>query len=159
MTSVKVDLDNACPGHWIPSVTMMEKWLSAASHKLPGHPRPARIGIRIVDETGSAALNRNFRGKDYPTNVLSFICDLPALVSDTLKRVPLGDLAICAPIVDAEASNQGKSQEAHWAHLLTHGFLHLHGFTHDTAPHAEAMESLEIRVLEELGFPNPYLIN
>lgn len=159
MNSVKVELDNGCPEHWIPQASDMEAWLTAASRQLARPGKPVTLSIRVVDEAESAALNRDYRGKDSPTNVLSFSCDLPDQVIDSLERLPLGDLAICAPVVLEEASAQGKSREAHWAHLLTHGFLHLHGYQHETPEEAKAMESLETIVLETLGFSNPYLIN
>jgi probable rRNA maturation factor len=159
VNSVKVELDNGCPDHWVPQASDMETWLTAASRQLARPGKPLFLSIRVVDEAESAALNRDYRGKDSPTNVLSFSCELPDQVLDSLARLPLGDLAICAPVVLAEASAQGKSREAHWAHLLTHGFLHLHGYRHETPEEAEAMESLETDVLKTLGFPNPYLIN
>ena len=76
---------------------------------------------------------------------------------ESLDRVPLGDLAICAPVLDREAKLQGKTLESHWAHLLTHGFLHLNGYQHDTDDQAEIMETVEIAILNSLGFPDPYV--
>lgn len=157
--AVRVELDNDCPGHWAPEISDMERWLNQASASLAGQPQPASVSVRIIDRTESASLNCRYRGKDQPTNVLSFSCQLPDEVTGTLDKLPLGDLAICAPVVDSEAKLQGKSLESHWAHLLTHGFLHLNGFQHDTDEEAEAMEAIEIAILASLGFPNPYVPN
>jgi probable rRNA maturation factor len=114
---------------------------------------PKRFGeltIRIVDETESHALNRHYRGKDKPTNVLSFQGD-PAL-----RKHVLGDLVICAPVVAREAVEQNKTPREHWAHLVVHGCLHLQGYDHEQESEAKVMEAREIRILERLGFENPY---
>ena len=105
----------------------------------------------------SQALNREYRGKDKPTNVLSFPSELPEEVLDSLPREPLGDIIICVPVVFAEAAEQGKAARDHWAHLTVHGVLHLLGFDHIEDDEAEEMEGLEIRVLAGLGIANPYL--
>jgi len=156
---VKVELDNDCPGHWVPEIGDMEKWLNQASASLVDQPPSVSISVRIVDEPESASLNSRYRGKNQPTNVLSFSCALPDQVAGALDIVPLGDLAICAPVVDSEAKSQGKSLESHWAHLLTHGFLHLNGYQHDSDNEAETMEAIEIAILKTLGYPNPYVAN
>lgn len=114
--------------------------------------KPAVVNLRIVDEAEAWALNREWRGKDSATNVLSFPADMP-LVGGT--RV-LGDVVLCAPVIEQEASEQGKSLEAHWAHLVVHGLLHLLGFDHITGELARQMESREIELLVGLGFSNPY---
>jgi len=108
--------------------------------------------IRLVDETEGARLNADYRGKNYPTNVLSFPFEVPPGIPNT----HLGDLVICAPVVVGEAVAQGISVEAHWAHLTVHGVLHLLGYDHLEDDEAERMEAEEIRILETLGFPNPY---
>ncbi len=111
------------------------------------------VTLRIVDETESAALNSQYRDKDYATNVLSFTYDIPAEVEINL----LGDLVICAPVVQREADEQGKTAQAHWAHMIIHGMLHLLGFDHLNDRDAQNMEQHEIAILAELGFSNPYL--
>ena len=156
---VKVELENDCPEHWVPPIDDMEKWLNKASARLSDQPPSASISVRIVDKTESARLNSHYRDKEHPTNVLSFSCELPEQVCESLGTVPLGDLAICASLVDSEAQQQGKSLESHWAHLLTHGFLHLNGYQHDTDNAAETMEAVEIAILKSLGFQNPYVAN
>ncbi len=110
------------------------------------------LTLRIVDETESAALNHQYRDKDYATNVLSFTYDIPAEVEIEL----LGDLVICAPVVQREAAEQGKPEQAHWAHMIIHGLLHLLGFDHLKDEDAERMEQHEMAILAELGFPDPY---
>jgi probable rRNA maturation factor len=132
----------------IPTEEQMQQWLSAALAEKPG----AVLTVRIVDEAESAALNEQFRGKIGPTNVLSFPADLPAEVDLPL----LGDIVICAPLVHSEASAQNKPLQAHWAHLLVHGTLHLLGFDHLQDEEAKQMEALEVRLLDQLGFADPY---
>ena len=113
----------------------------------------AHIGVRIVDENESQNLNHQYRGKNKPTNVLSFPMELPEDIEESI----LGDLVVCAPIVAAEAAEQNKSSEEHWAHMVIHGVLHLQGFDHLTDEQADEMEILEIKYLEELGYKNPYI--
>lgn len=108
----------------------------------------ACITLRIVGESEARALNRDYRGKDYATNVLTFVLD------EGPPRA--GDLALCAPVVSREARNQGKDVTAHYAHLTVHGVLHLQGFDHEREADAVAMETLETRILRRLGFPDPY---
>ena len=107
--------------------------------------------IRIVQEAESLALNSKFRGIDRPTNVLAFPGD-----NDHLDYDFLGDLVICAPVVLSEARQQQKSWSAHWAHMVVHGMLHLQGYDHDKESAALQMEALEIRILNTLGYTNPY---
>jgi probable rRNA maturation factor len=114
--------------------------------------KPAELAIRIVDADEGRALNRDYRGKDYATNVLSFPAELPPGVQLPL----LGDLAICAPVVQREALEQGKREKDHWAHLTVHGVLHLLGYDHLADDEAETMEALERRILAGLSIANPY---
>ncbi|BBR56008.1 MULTISPECIES: rRNA maturation RNase YbeY [Pseudomonas] len=113
----------------------------------------SEMTIRLVDEPEGRELNHTYRHKDYATNVLSFPADVP----DDLLDIPLlGDLVICVPVVEREATEQGKSLEAHWAHLVIHGCLHLLGYDHIEDDEAEEMEALERTLLAELGHPDPY---
>jgi len=114
------------------------------------------LDIRVVSEMESQALNRDYRGKDKPTNVLSFPAELPPELVAELDDVPLGDLAICAEVVAREALEQGKPLLAHWAHMTVHGVLHLLGHDHIEEADAARMEPLEIAILAELGWDNPY---
>lgn len=113
----------------------------------------SELTIRLVDETEGRELNHTWRHKDYATNVLSFPADVP----DDMLDIPLlGDLVICAPVIAREAQEQGKAPDAHWAHMVIHGCLHLLGYDHIDDEEAEEMEALERTLLEELGFPDPY---
>lgn len=132
----------------LPSDTQFELWVRTALRDLEA----AELTIRIVDREESRKFNRQYRGKDAPTNVLSFPADLPAEVEVNL----LGDILICAPLVAQEAREQGKLEQAHWAHLTIHGVLHLLGHDHQETADAEIMEGIEIALLEALGIANPY---
>lgn len=127
----------------------MRHWASAA---LRDESTSVELSLRIVDEQESAALNQQYRGKAGATNVLSFPFD--AVTPEPLPI--LGDIVICAPVVNREAIEQDKSAEAHWAHMCVHGVLHLLGYDHVGDHDAEVMEALEISILQELGFSSPY---
>jgi probable rRNA maturation factor len=129
----------------------------AASEGRPGRrrgavPVPAQLCVRIVGPAASRRLNRGYRGKDKPTNVLSF----PAARIERDLEGSLGDLVICAPVVAAEARAQHKAPAAHWAHMVVHGVLHLHGYGHETARQARVMEGLEVEILRGFGYQDPY---
>lgn len=116
------------------------------------------MGIACVDVAESHKLNLEYRGKDKPTNVLSFMSEIPDEVLPMLDAVPLGDLVICIPVVLQEAAEQQKTVLNHFTHLLVHGVLHLAGYDHETSDEdAEEMEALEIEILAKLGIDNPYL--
>jgi probable rRNA maturation factor len=144
---IYVELQNASTSPALPSEQQFSHWAIAATRK-----ENAEIAIRVVDEEESADLNGQFRGKAGPTNVLSFPFQAPPGIATDI----LGDLLICAPVVEREASEQGKSLQAHWAHMVVHGVLHLQGYDHIDENEAVIMESEEIAILNELGFPNPY---
>ena len=115
------------------------------------------IGIACVDNAESHQLNLEYRGKDKPTNVLSFPSDLPDEMAAILDSFPIGDLVICIPVVLQEAIEQEKTPIEHFTHMLVHGTLHLMGYDHETSDEdAEEMEALEIEILAKLGFKNPY---
>ncbi len=116
------------------------------------------IGIACVDNDESHKLNLQYRGKDKPTNVLSFPSDLPDEMAQILDTFPIGDLVISIPVVLQEAIEQNKAPTEHFTHMLVHGTLHLMGYDHETSDEdAEEMEALEIEILAKLGFENPYL--
>jgi len=148
---LRVTLQTATQTKTLPSDADFERWVGAA---LAGRRDSAELAIRIVDEGEGARLNNRYRHKDYPTNVLSFPAQLPAGVTSEL----LGDLVICAPVVEREAAEQGKRLEAHWAHLTIHGTLHLLGYDHEDTAQAADMESLETAILAGMGYPDPYSI-
>jgi probable rRNA maturation factor len=133
----------------LPTTEDFERWTKQA---LQGRREEAELTIRLVDEEESQQLNREYRDKDRPTNVLSFPADLPAVVESPL----LGDLVICAPVVLREAREQNKTAEAHWAHMVVHGVLHLLGYDHQNESEATEMERTEAALLGEMGFDNPY---
>ncbi len=133
----------------LPEEAQLRTWAEAVL--APGS-EPVELVIRLVDEAESRELNRTYRGKDSPTNVLSFPFEAPAEVPLPL----LGDLVICAPVVAREAREQGKALEAHWAHMVIHGLLHLLGYDHQTDEEAQSMESRERDLMQRLHFPDPY---
>ncbi len=114
--------------------------------------KQCEISIRIVDEVEISNLNAAYRNKKEPTNVLSF----PAALSDEIPLLLLGDIVISAPTVKREAKEQGKLEQAHWAHMIIHGTLHLLGFDHSNDEEALVMEAIETSILEKLNFPAPY---
>lgn len=133
------------------------RWAEAAlADASPAASKNVTLDIRIVGEIESQALNRDYRGKDKPTNVLSFAAELPPELMTELDEIPLGDLAICADVVAREAAEQGKPLLAHWAHMTVHGVLHLLGHDHIEEADAARMEPLEIAILARLGWNNPY---
>lgn len=147
---VELDLQLATAAGDLPGEAQLRQWCELA---LRQRTAPSELTIRIVDEAEGRELNHTWRGKDYATNVLSF----PAEIPDGLLDIPLlGDLVICAPVVAREAAEQGKRAEAHWAHLVIHGCLHLLGYDHIDDAEAEEMEALERQLLAELGYPDPY---
>ena len=137
-----MDIQNFSTLAGIPSDTLFRKWARKALRV------NAEITLRIVDEAEGRALNKEYRGKDYATNVLTFpLLEEPFIMADIL---------ICAPVVAKEAKEQGKTLEAHFAHLMVHGVLHAHGYDHEVPAQAELMESIEIQTLTNLGYANPY---
>ncbi|APZ42306.1 rRNA maturation RNase YbeY [Acidihalobacter ferrooxydans] len=132
---------------WTPDDALLARWTSAVVVD------PAQeVVLRFVDARESQALNRDYRGKDSPTNVLSFTFESPPGMALPL----LGDLVICAEVVEREAREQRKTCEAHFAHIVIHGLLHLQGHDHEAETDAQRMEALEIEILRRLGYDNPY---
>ncbi|MCI0399753.1 MAG: rRNA maturation RNase YbeY [Gammaproteobacteria bacterium] len=147
--SVEVDVQYAINADGLPSVSEIETWVNAT---VRGHRENVQMTVRIVDEKEGTELNERWRRSQGPTNVLSFPCeDLEGIAADLL-----GDVIICAPVVEREAQEQGKSVMAHWTHLVIHGTLHLLGYDHIDEDRAREMEALETRILDALGYPDPY---
>ena len=139
----------------LPSLEKMESWVETAIKVVSiDLMDEAELTVRIVDIDESNELNLQYRNKDKPTNVLSFPFQNPPGITLPL----LGDLVICKTVVEIEAAAQNKSLESHWAHMIVHGTLHLLGFDHLVEREAVAMETLETKILNELGIPDPYLI-
>jgi len=148
---LEIDVQKASSCEGIPSAESLKRWVRCAL----GRGRAVALTVRIVDEPEGADLNERYRHGHGATNVLAFPAGAPDLPpADELPL--LGDLVICAPVVEREADAQGTSLEAHWAHIAIHGALHLAGFAHDVATDAEAMEAREIELLASLGFNDPY---
>jgi probable rRNA maturation factor len=134
----------------LPDQRQIQLWIDAA---LEGYPHETEIVVRIVDEQESAELNQQYRHKSGPTNILSFPAELP----DDIGLNLLGDLVICAPVVEKEAKEQNKLLAHHWAHIVVHGVLHLLGYDHIDDADAEVMEDKEIAILNKLRIQNPYI--
>ena len=143
-------LDNRTDSANLPTAAQWRRWVQAALQ--PG-VRQAQISLVIVDADEGQTLNRDYRHKDYATNVLSFALN----EGEPLPGLPLfGDLVLCVPVVEREAAEQNKSLEEHYAHLTVHGMLHLQGFDHEDDDEAEIMETLETAILAKLGYADPY---
>lgn len=142
MHKLSLSVQYASSADKLPARSQLRRWVKAAVQ------RDVQIGLRIVDEAEGRELNRNFRGKDYATNVLTFTYD---------DEAPLyGDIVICAPVVEKEAREQGKDVCAHYAHLAIHAVLHLQGYEHDNEADASGMEKLETAIMLKLGYADPY---
>ncbi len=126
----------------VPTRHQFRKWAMAALEC------DAEIALRIVDSEEGRDLNRDYRGKDYATNVLTFPLDDDPML--------MGDIVLCAPVIEKEAGEQGKSLEAHYAHLTVHGILHMQGYDHETDKDAILMETLESQIVTKLGYAAPY---
>ena len=149
-----IDIQNPESYTTIPAESDLSHWAQAAWQG----EGEAGVVLRIVNDAESQTLNRDYRGKDYPTNVLSFPYDAPLIPLEEGETDYLGDLVVCLPVMEREAAEQGKTTTQHWAHLLVLGLLHLQGYDHITDAEAEEMETLETQILGELGFPNPYQV-
>jgi probable rRNA maturation factor len=164
LSLLQVEVQLATRRPWVPGTVTLRRWARAAHAggvaSLPVRMRRmhAAVGqgaaacLRIVGSAESRRLNREFRGKDQPTNVLSF----PASPEERVATGILGDLVICAPVVAREAREQRKTLRAHWAHMVAHGTLHLLDYDHESARDARTMEALEVAILRGLGFHDPY---
>ena len=151
-----------------PPSSQLLAWAQAAWQG--GSSTEAELSLRIVSAAESQQLNNDYRGKNNPTNVLSFPMEMDEELLLMLEEQDakadvsfpdelLGDLAICAEVVEREAKQQNKTLEAHWAHMVVHGVLHLQGYDHIEDDQAEKMEALETRIMQELGFSDPYQLN
>lgn len=151
MGSIFVDLQIATENiEGLPTEEQIVQWATAA---VQPEGDEVEMTVRIVDEAESHELNLTYRGKDRPTNVLSFPFECP----DEVELPLLGDLVICRQVVEREAAEQEKPLMAHWAHMVVHGSLHLLGYDHIQDDEAEEMESLETQIMQGLGFDDPYL--
>lgn len=147
--AIELDLQIASDASSIPQQSQFLLWLGEA---LRERRADTEVTIRVVDEAESQHLNHQYRQKNTPTNVLSF----PAEVPEFIELPLLGDLVICAPIIEKEAQQQQKKPHDHWAHMVIHGVLHLLGYDHIEESEAEEMEALEIQQLAALQIDSPY---
>ncbi len=160
---MNLDLQVACENSNLPSLAQFEQWAQLA---VENYSAATEITIRVVEPAESQALNLQYRGKDKPTNVLSFPFEEPefedpeiaaAMAQELGDADYLGDLVINASLVAEEAAQQGKATQHHWAHLVIHGTLHLQGYDHIDDDEAKLMENLEIQLLAQLNIANPYI--
>jgi probable rRNA maturation factor len=143
-------LQRAAASTRLPKAAEVRRWALAA---LAGFERSrAELGVRLVEEDESAQLNERYRGKPGPTNVLSFPFEDPPGVETDI----IGDLVICVPVVEREAAERDMPVQAHWAHMVVHGVLHLRGYDHERDDDARVMEALETEILAGLGYQDPY---
>ena len=147
--SIELDLQIACDDNNLPSEADFQLWVNAA---LSPYNKPFELTVRVVASEESQALNLQYRNKDKPTNVLSFPFEVPEGIDLAL----LGDLVICAEVVQLEAQQQNKALNDHWAHMVIHGCLHLLGFDHIEDNDAQEMEAIEIKLLSTLNINDPY---
>ncbi len=150
--AARLELDVAYSARrpWVPAPRQFRRWTAAA---LGGRPEATALSVSVVGAARSRRLNARYRGKDCATNVLSFA----GAGRSPDGRHFIGELVICAPVVAREAATQGKTREQHWAHMTVHGVLHLLGLDHGRASEARKMEAIEVQILDQLGFSNPYL--
>jgi len=154
---ITIDMQIASEHKELPNQQQLTLWAQTA---LQGLKDQAELSIRIVDESESQQLNLEYRGKDKPTNVLSFPFEVPeALVGLDEVGHLIGDLIICAQVVTEEAKQQNKPLMHHWAHMVVHGCLHLLGYDHITDEEAQVMEDLERTILSKLDISDPYLLD
>lgn len=147
--TIELDLQRIADADDLPSDEQFQHWVNAA---LAHTKNDFELTIRLVDDNESQQLNSQYRGKDKPTNVISFPFEVPEGIELNL----LGDIVICVGVVAQEAQDQQKSLHSHWAHMVTHGCLHLLGYDHISDAEAVEMEDLEIDILAKLNFDNPY---
>lgn len=147
----RVIIQHTTENSYVPEDASLQRFANKA---LINITKPVEVTIRIVDTAEMTTLNQTYRQKSGPTNVLSFPFDMPDGVE--MEEEILGDIVICAAVVNNEAELQGKEKEAHWAHMIVHGAFHLLGYDHVTDDQAEVMEALEVKTMRGLGFGNPY---
>ena len=151
-----VDVQVASASAQVPPEQDIESWVGAVLEQLD-YSDTVEVAVRVVDDEESRALNKDFREQDKPTNVLSFPVDGGDYIPEDIPR-PLGDIVICAPVVEREAGEQGKVVTHHWTHLVVHGTLHLLGFEHETDAQAAEMEAIEREILAARGIADPYAV-
>lgn len=155
MIHAELDVQYAVTAADLPTIEQFQMWVDHALNFMNYDQPSPELTLRLVDLDEGRELNKQWRHRDYATNVLSFPFECPPGVPLNL----LGDIVLCAPVVAQEALDQAKILQAHWAHLVIHGVLHLLGYDHLNDDEAEKMETLEIEILQHFNYPNPYLEN
>ena len=150
----ELEIQRATTSTSTPADERFQHWVNAVPTQL--HHK-MHLSIRLVDEPEARRFNRDYRSRDYASNVLSFPADLPEGLPSEIRQSQLGDLLICAPVVTREALEGQRSEADHWAHLTIHGVLHLLGYDHEQDAEAVIMESVETEILKALGVSDPYL--
>ncbi len=153
-----IEIADRSTGCWVPDDALCRNWVERAL-RASSRGNPATVSLCFVDAEESGRLNRRYRDREYPADVLSFPSGLPAALRAQLASEPLGDIVVCSELAQREARSRGKPVDHHWAHLVIHGCLHLLGYDHATATDAARMEKIEIEILRNLGIPNPYLVS
>jgi probable rRNA maturation factor len=151
--SIEINIQYASNINNLPKEELIKKWVDSS---LNGYIEDAELTIRIVDETEGTQLNEKWRNAQGPTNVLSFPYSELSELNENTQNIQ-GDIVVCAPVIMREAAEQRKSVDAHWAHMIVHGILHLLGYDHNNENDAKEMESLEATILRKLDFPDPYI--
>ena len=146
--TVEISINPSSSDDDVPEPALLQAWATAAYLKT----LPAIASLLVTTPEEIQQLNKQYRDKDKATNVLSF----PMLSPEEVDVCLLGDIALCAAVINREAKQQSKAENAHWAHMVVHGMLHLQGFDHIDNQEAEEMEQLEIKILNQIGFDNPY---
>lgn len=152
--NAELEIQRATTSTNTPDDDQFQRWINAIPAK---QDHVSRFTIRIVDEEEARRINRDYRNRDYATNVLSFRAELPDSLPQEIRQSQLGDILICAPVVVRESLERRRPEADHWAHLTIHGVLHLLGHDHEQPDEAAVMESLETEILQKLGIPDPYM--
>ncbi len=154
---VKVEIADHSTGHWVPNDKLCRNWIE---HAMRGANRenPVTVSLCFVGADESEQLNRRYRDRQYPADVLSFPSAVPAALREQFDSEPLGDIVVCAELAQREALSRDRPVDHHWAHLVIHGCLHLLGYDHAARKDAADMEKIEIEILRNLGIPDPYLV-
>jgi probable rRNA maturation factor len=150
--TIDLEIQIATKAKTLPHPAQIKQWVNDALSEVD---KDVELLIRIVDKEEIHELNKRYRKKDKPTNVLSF----PYTMIEDFDFMALGDIILCAPVIEEEAADENKELLAHWAHMVIHGCLHLLGYMHDDDESAFTMESLETKIMRNLGFPDPYYNN
>ena len=152
---MNIEISDRSTGHWVPDAARCRSWLEPALRGAR-RERPVTVSLCFVDADEAEQLNRRYRGRPHPADVLAFPSAMPATLRRQLDSDPLGDIVVCAELARREALCRDRPVDHHWAHLVIHGCLHLLGYDHTAREDAANMEKIEIEILRNLGIPNPY---